>query len=1105
MAQASVTTRQMNPIRAWLAEFLLSRGFIAGPNEKPLYSYQVTADEFGNLRHLLTNHRDHADHPLYGKLWAAAFCLFVAESYRREYGGGDDGWTWTGFERRISCNLTQQLRTELVQQGLSYWRRPVRQRDGRRDLLGSLCLEGGLPWQLVQSETHGFGRVVRRGLKYFYRTEGGSRTTADLIADCEQYLPLTFRDLNSRQLLAGIVEQLMYLGRKYPLKDQPDPADYLDRHVAGWRSEFPVPLDESNARSLINDWLRDAGTRNQERLEAIERERGYTCEHRLLGGFSDWRIRTELTIPNEEMIAVDHKALGSTRLSLAFFEGERLLKHGGAVYGQLTEGSLKVRYPTGQFGVDRRNISEPLSLRLLESGRPVHIVQLDGTALDLNEIPLVFESRDEQRWLAATASCSLAAQSVWIRVPPDGHWESGVGQELAREPSGAIWIESTENITLRRGADIYKIELNSRSSTADIPSINGHYALFDSIPGTVFLGWPKLELHEGCSYTLDQLGVFSNGRRVPAAPSRKRAGIIRYSVRTGDGQTLLQRRFGILPEGFSLAVFPAFKDQPARVIAKNAQGVDFRIKDHNLSAHRSETEQGVLIQLHCHAQTPPASFELELNTESESEPVTLILDYPYRGARLIDSDNKPSDASELMIDDLIGKRVALSSSALGGQDFHVQLELFNQKHLRVKRNYIVRVNDAPVLLNLYSYQNDIQQMLGAVDEQDAYVRFTVETDQRLLSLNIRRYSGILCREGGSAFIVQDMHGQRTLANAAVEAMLISDPKQTATSLAERTSQGVGTGCFEVSAEMERNGPWLIYPSKSSTVRFRPELYVPRGFEIESAGDVQSLHRATQLYHPIKNPNVIGEQMAAMAADLEHSGWQYLDDLRRHFNHLPLSTYQSWLALSSDNDSLATAVLRMEVDESFCARIRDELAVIWECVPLDTWVNAFGRFRAWLTERGLQHALIESLLDNRKKVLKSVVPAFEHLGNYLVTGDRPRQKPPLELILPNCYQDLRRNNESNDRWPIDLGETLADWVDRQPLPLLIRRLSNIEYSNAVTYLPIFMAHVTAGKVTTAALPGPPDFVKFVIRKISDFDRQGWYLYVHALVVWHLLTA
>src|SRR5262245_51863037 len=129
-----------------MAEFLLLRGCFRRPNDKPLYSYQVTADEFGGLQDLLKSHRDHASHPLYHESWAGAFCLLVAECYRREYDGGDQGWAWTRFERPLDCNFTQQQRTELVETGLRYWKRPVRQRDGRRDLLGSLCLEGGLPW-----------------------------------------------------------------------------------------------------------------------------------------------------------------------------------------------------------------------------------------------------------------------------------------------------------------------------------------------------------------------------------------------------------------------------------------------------------------------------------------------------------------------------------------------------------------------------------------------------------------------------------------------------------------------------------------------------------------------------------------------------------------------------------------------------------------------------------------------------------------------------------------------------------------------------------------------------------------------------------------------
>jgi hypothetical protein len=366
---------------------------------------------------------------------------------------------------------------------------------------------------------------------------------------------------------------------------------------------------------------------------------------------------------------------------------------------------------------------------------------------------------------------------------------------------------------------------------------------------------------------------------------------------------------------------------------------------------------------------------------------------------------------------------------------------------------------------------------------------------------------MLRRDNGSALAVEDMKGRSVLTGVVAEAMLLSDPKREPVRLTEFATEGVGTGVFALPTVTERDGgPWLIYPSTTSKVRFRPELYVPPRIDEGTHAEPQSLHAAASMFHPVRCPDVIDRQIEAMATNLDHSGWQYLDDLRRHFGHLPLSTFESWRFLSGHSDALAAAVFRLEIDESFCGRVHDELAVLWECIPLSVWVSKFAEFRKWLESQGLPQALVASVLDNRRIVLKTVVPGFDHIGNYLATGDRATlSKPPIALVLPHHYQELRRNHEADSRWPTELGQDLAAWVDQQPLPLAIRRLSNIEYSDAVTYLPIFMAYVTAGKTGMAILRHPLPYLKFVVRKISDFDRHGWYLYVHAVVVSYLLAS
>lgn len=1094
-----------NPLKAWLSEFLFTRELFKGPNGRPLFSYQVSEQEYCSLIALLKQHLNLASHPLHSGAWAACFCLFVSEHYRRKYNGV---WSWAGPEAGLETTLTPQQHAHLTSKGLEYWRRPIRQKEGGRDWLGSLFAEGGLPWALVQSETHGFGRAVRRGIKHFYRTEGNRRTTTDLMADFEHDLPITFRNLDTRQLLAGIVEQLMHLVEHYPLKDQVDPAAYLDQSAPGWTSDFPIPLDESNARGLINDWLRDAGQRRQDRKEALERVRAFTCEHRLQGQLPNWTIRTELILPSEATVLIDLSQLSSTRLELGFYEGEELVARGGAVYGQLTENALKIRFPNPQITLTRRENSAPVSMRLLENGRPVHPFHFDGSALDVDDYPLVFESRDAQWCLVATASCALAANQVRVRVPAgfDIEPESVDISVVCVEADGAQWLDTKEELCLRKGDERYQIELNQMDAAANKPTLSGTYADFDSSPTSLFLGWPQLDLPENFAFRHEELQIFANGRRVDSLNNNDIAGLVRYAVRTKDGKTILQRRFAVLPKDFSLSLFPAINNQAARLQLRGGQHLNLNVAEIEVSVRQVDSEQGITLHLQHSGDAPPASFVLEVSHEHGGQPVQLRLPYPYQGARLIGPNNQPSSARELMIVELMGLRIALTSGLTQGQLFHMQLELICETTPHPKRDFALKVGQAPVMLNLISYQNDMLQMLGAVDEQDAHIRLTLETEKRLLMLNIRRYNGRIQKESKTAFTICSIATTQILDGARVEAMLISDPKQVPLQLEERTTQGVGTGFFESALTMERSGPWLIYPAKDSRIQFRPQLYVPAIISSQAQGDARSLHHATELYHPVHNSLVIDQQIAKMANDFSHSGWQYLADLKQHYGHLPLSSFESWLALSRTPSALALAVFRLDMDEAFCGRIRDELAVIWECIPLPQWVETYALFRAWLRETGLPEAMISSLEQNRRVVLRFVVSGFDHLGDYLINGERGElTKVPVDKVLPGWYQDLRKHHEADSRWPTELGKELSAWIDRQFLPPLVKALSLVDFTDAVTYLPIFMAYVSAGRAKLSDLPVALPYLKFAIRMVSDFDRQGWYTCVHAMMVSYLLAS
>ncbi len=1097
---------KVNPLKAWLTELFLDRFFTKdfsgtkGPSGKPLFTYQIKSHEFQSLCEVLKLHRKLAFHADYKKYWAACFCLYVAEFYRREYNATDGGWSWAPFEGRLECDFSPQQHAELVEQGLNYWKRPIRYRGRGRDLLGSLFCEGGLPWLLVKSKSHGFGRTVNHGLKNFHSNQAALRTTSDLVAEYESYLPQSFQTLETRQLLAGIVEQLIYLADHYPLKNEEDPAEYLDNHNPGWCSEFPIPLDEDNARKLINEWLKTAGKKS------VQEGRVFICRHQLLGELSDWRILTQLTLAQNTTFKVNLSKLNSTRFELGFYEGDRLLAKGGAIYGQIVdEDSISVRFSSTLISLERRDICQPVSLQLLENGHQVHTIHFDHSALDYDDQPLIFEPIADQWWYAADASVSLASDKARFRLPSSFKFINGNSKELAIDKDGCSWFEINDDVRFGSGSNIYTIGLNKPIEATHKPNLVGIIAPYISKPSLVFLGWPQIEIPAEQNVSFGSLEHFIDGKPMSSVSESERIGLVRYRVKNIRNETFLQRKFGVLPKGFGLSLLPAINNNPASLVVNKYKGLRLKAVSQDLSVNIEDTDQSFVFSLKPKSEIIPTTFDVEVSG-GNCEPLILRLPYPYQGARLIASNGLPVKKTELILDELIGMRIALSSGLNHGEKFFLRMKLIRNSEYLPKRQYVISVGEAPVIVNLYSYQNDIAQMLGAVGHQDAHIIFTIETTQTLLTLNIRRYNGSVSWIGNSLFSVNEINSTRIKEDAKVAAMLLSDPKHEPVFLNQNKSQGVETNCFSISQDMEGKGPWLIYPELDSGTLFRPVFWTSQKLNIESSeNNINSLQAATQAFHPQKLPHVIDEQITKMAQDLNHSGWQFLSDLKNNFNHLPLSSFESWLALSRNPETLAIAVFKLEFDEAFCCRVHDELAVIWECIPLPVWAEVYVRFKNWLINSGLPDILVHNLLINRKAVLRMVVSGFDYVGEYLESGDFSKLTSiGPEHVLPLWYQDLRRRHASNPVWPNDLGGKLNEWLSKQSLPNSIKSLSLVSFTDAVTYLPIFMAFVTAGRAKLEDLPVDQVLLKFVINMTSDFDRTGWYTSVHVLLVSYLLA-
>ncbi|ABM21364.1 hypothetical protein Maqu_4094 (plasmid) [Marinobacter nauticus VT8] len=1092
--------------KAWVNEFLFIRGMISGPDGSPLYLYHVTDEEFAYLPTLLRQTLPDIESPVHSVYWSAAFCLFVAEKYRREYDGTNLGWSWEGFEKPLSIKLPSLRHSEIVRKGLEFWRRPIRLRTNGHDYLGSLFDEGGLPWRLIQSDTHGFGRAVRGTISNYYRVQQLGGDIASTVSNYAQYFPQTFRTHEKYLLIASIVEWLMGIAEAHPIASIEDPADYLDEHAPDWRKLSPLPVSEGNARNLINEWLKDAGKSRSEKKRIEADEKNFSCDHWLKGTYENWALETEVFLPSELSISLEGAPIQSTRVEVAFYEGDELLRRSGIVHGKVNDdrSQITLKINNRVIRVGRVNPELPLTVQLLSNGQRIDAFYFEGSEVDFASLPLIFIEDGGQLKLASTASTTLAASYALVRVPPALSSEDLSKSELlGSDQLGAEWIRVSEDITFV-GADSRVVVRFDPNAVITKPTLAGTVSLYDTLPNLVYRGWPNLRA-TGNEDNQD-ISLFANGKSLEFDYQKNEVGSFSLSAVAKGGETVLRRKIGVIPKDLRVISVPASTHSSAKIILRSVRKLAVHILDDSIRAETQLIDDGCEITLEPIVRGKvPQKVNVALSDGLHpGEPVILRLPYPRTGAQLYDDVGTEVKGGLISLDQLIGMSMTLTPKPDTREQFFVSLELVCPQLPNFRRHYPFTVNAQAQRISLYAFEEDIQQMLGTTSNQDAFVRISVETDRILKQLNIVRYDARL--EGplpaGRLEVVTDTPCD-SASSVRVSGMRLDDPRAIPVEVPERVSQGVGMGVFEIPPKMMKNGPWLLFPPAESSLKFRPTVWVTEDSANTSESHVNTLHSAAKAFHPVHNPNAFDQVIWAMARDFSHSGWDYLRALKEQYSTLPLSAFESWKALANNTSAIAAAVFRLEFDPAFCRRLSNELAVIWETVNVQTWIDVRAGQSNFLVDQGIPEELAEKLVEDRISSVATAIPCFMHLSNYLREPKHVNLEQVPYVFAKICFEDLRRNHADDQRWPEWFKVELTNWIHQQSFPAEITTLPDVGFSRAVAYLPVFMAAVTAGKTNFSDLTESLPELKFAVRVLSDFDRDAWYEPTYSLVLSNLL--
>lgn len=1092
-----------SPEKSWLAEFLLVRGMTT-PDGSPLYLYNCTEEEFKTLKNILQDTGKGLKSSIVYKHLAALFCLYVSERYRREYGGLDVGWFWSGFENPIGVFLKPIHRREIVTRGLAYWKRPVQARDGGNDYLGSLFNEGGLPWPLIQNPDHGFGRAMKACLKNYYRIRQRGDDVASYVEKYADYFPQTFRTTEKFLLIASVVEWLMGLAEDHPVSSVDDPADYLDENAPDWRKHAPLPVSEYNARNLVNEWLIDAGKSRLEKKRLEQDKKNYTCEHYLEGDFSSWSIKSEVFLPAQIDIELREHTIQSTRLEIAFYEGEKLIQRSGIAHGKVNDDRSKITVNINHRSiiVRRSNPQLPVTVKFLSNGHPIYSNYFSDSDIDCDHLPMIFVQEGEKYKLLSTASTLIPVESAVVRIPRGHNLESDAGyQVLGEDSSAGLWVEIQNDTVL--GGEGSRIVLQFKPEVIpDKPSLTGTIALFSSLPNLTYRGFPHItaSTDESRKYTL-----VANGTQLHNHHQQNMVGSFSIAIEGELGETVLRKKIGVIPQDLQVSSVSTSLDA-ARIILRSSQRLSVAVLNDSLWSGITETTHELLLDIEpLQAELPPEWVSLAIQDDiHSSEAVILRLPFPKTGVQVFDELGNEFESRVASLDQLIELGMVLTPRPGLREQFFISLELKDQDTPNFRRYYAFAASNQPQRISLFTFQDDIQQMLAATSSQDAIVRIRVETDRVLKQLDIVRYNANLnwqSTNGVFEIISEVSNGSQHSLN--VCAMRLDNPHATPIDVPERQSEGVAMGVFEIPFKMMKSGPWLLFSKATSTIKFRPTIWVNREPENNEQPSADTLHSAAKQYHPTFNPQAFENVLPAMAIDFGHSGWDYLKSLKQDYEGLPLSAFESWKALADNSHALAVAVFRLEFDSAFCKRLSNELAVIWETVTIQTWIDVISDHKDFLMEQGLPEVFVNTLIDDRVSSVSSMIPCFLHFAGYLKD---PRStnfhQAPYQLIRM-FYEDLRRNHADDQRWPEWLDIELGDWIQDQSFPAEIKTLPDVHFSKAVTYMPVFLAAVTAGEADFNSLGAQLAKLRFAVRVLSDFDREGWYEPIYSLVLSNLL--
>jgi len=1111
----------------WVSN-VVARAGLTKPDGRPLNQYRLTDEEYAELVKLLKLSGALGLENISQRLllWDAAFVFYASEWWRRQYAGQ---WGWEGVFESIGlrpADITINRRNQFIELGLKRWGRDVRIRDGRRQFLGTVATEGGLPLnQLAEG-----GGWLKNVLVPAVKKHIARNLPLDVLIDAyEHFIPKSYRSPETKQVLEDIAISVVALRQEYNLYDRENPLDWLDNNVPQWWERFPLPLDNDVAKSLLRELITVAG-----QSQSVEQEVPFALERILVKADYDPELQARMEVPRYVLAQslpglnfdnlpsrFEFSVMDDTGVSTPWCRGIR------ADYN----GVPAIRLSGRPFVVGGDRALASVRLQLKSMGDVIkEFPIIEGDALDV-DVPWLFKSVGTNWVLHGTASQTISDEEA-----------------LAYVPSKFTLLEQTETTTVNQNRRVFEGALYTLTGSIRCTFDGEHYRLATGLsdsythyylsgkrfygvcrPGEIYIGVPQL--YE--ANTLTGSSRRSNHSRLMVKPvgvdtawspiNAQQMGCYEVRLSDAEGNISWRRRIGLLPENFAYQLVPSETSPLNGLIKLRAcNGQSIAVSGANLQARIEHTETDTQLSLSA-IDTAPMLVPVALLTPGHQQEVVLNLPYPAKGAILYDPEGQRARFHKpLFLDRLHGYRIRIFDERFQGAKrallrfvlIDYGLSAGDSRDMYVERRIMI---DAQVTdLALIDFKPVIQELLGVGNTLDASVRISLDMNAtELFHLNVRRYEYDFQADWDNGIVSLAADDSIDLAldkleGATVKAIRLHQPEENAAALEPLMSEGCFTGQWNFHPETREEGPWLICPAENSTIQFRPLLWPVKHQESpEEDVDLDSIHI---LQHAMKvvpfeqREEAIRQVLREMTHDLEHRSWDYLSYLSEATKHLPLPTLDVWCIAVSEPEFLATLLVKSDYDEVI-GRLEDELPIIWELVRVNDWCRALSALKAQYSRRlgdevGVLdddgREILEAVLDRRIDYIANMSPSMTNMGQILgvnVLGRESKElgvmELPMEAIvkptLENAFQEtMRRNAES--QWPVLLSPQINALY--QELPEELHNLIQIhrDFRAVTAYMPILLAWRTNTRVDYGWLGRAVNIFK--LQQIRNFD-EDWF--------------